>query len=225
MVIGDGSIATIFHKKYDSNQDYLIFASGVSDSNQKNNKEFEREKTLVLNSIEKYPESKFVYFSSIFVESIKNEYYSHKLEIENLIKTNCDIFLIIRLPQIISLSGNRKNLINLFVDSIKNNKEIIIYKNTFRSIIDIDDVFRVVDNVLDKCQNDTLLFSGIESIEVINLCEKISKSLSTPPVIRLVEGINSEFKLDNSKEIEKAIHECNIDKINYIDKILKKYIK
>lgn len=226
MVIGNGSIAKIFYEKYKDDKNYLIFASGVSNSNEKNLKEFEREKNLIMDTIKKFPNLKLIYFSSIFVNVINNDYYVHKLNIEEIIKKNHKNYIIVRLPQIISTGGNKKNLINLFVDYIKKNKEIEIIENTFRSIIDIDDVYKIVNDILDKCNNEILFFYGFEKIEVINLYNKISKILSIPPKIKLINSnFIFDFEMNNSQLVNESINNCDIEKTNYVDNFLKKYIK
>ena len=67
MVVGTGSLANVFLSKFEKNNDVLIYASGVSDSTEKNKVNFDREKNLLINSIKNNPEKKLIYFSSIFV--------------------------------------------------------------------------------------------------------------------------------------------------------------
>ena len=61
MVIGNGSIANIFIKKYSDNKDILIFASGVSDSNETDDNKFKREETKERNRSESSFSLKFKY--------------------------------------------------------------------------------------------------------------------------------------------------------------------
>lgn len=58
MVIGNGSIASIFFREFHNNHEVVIFASGVSDSTEKNEKNFEREKKLLCQTIENNTEKK-----------------------------------------------------------------------------------------------------------------------------------------------------------------------
>lgn len=225
MVIGNGSIANIFIKKYSEDKDILIFASGVSDSNETDDNKFKREEDLIINSIEENKDVKIVYFSSIFVNHIDNKYYNHKLKIESIIEKYSTNYLILRLPQIISFSGNKNNLINYFYNSIKNNYEIKIYENTFRCLIDIDDVFKITNYVINKINLKILNFSKIEKINVIDLCYKISDILGVTPKIKIEKKINEIPDIENDVLINEAIVNCGINKINYINNVLNKYIK
>ena len=149
MIVGNGIIANIFRSNFNDDT-YLIFAFGVSDSTEENINEFNREEKLLLEMIDKYPNLKLIYFSSIFCGLKFDRYYTHKMKMESLIIKNSKDFLIFRLPQVIGNGGNNKNLFNFFIDSIRNDKVLKIKKNTQRSLIDIDDVFKIVFYCINK---------------------------------------------------------------------------
>lgn len=90
MIVGNGLIANSFKKSKISFEEYIIFASGVSNSQEQENQEFEREKKNILSY--KKSTKKFIYFSSIptiLDPSQKDlKYVKHKLEMEKLIKNN-----------------------------------------------------------------------------------------------------------------------------------------
>ena len=71
MVVGNGMIAKAFYE-YNSVDDILIFASGVSSSNLNLESEFTREYTMVKKYLQAYPEKLFIYFSSKFQLAKKN---------------------------------------------------------------------------------------------------------------------------------------------------------
>ena len=78
MIIGTGQLAKAFdNANFDDN--VCIFASGVSDSNCKDNAPFEREKNLLREALKNNVEKKFIYFSScasmsmIWFESLQNQ--------------------------------------------------------------------------------------------------------------------------------------------------------
>jgi len=83
MIIGNGLIASSFYR-YDTS-DCVIFASGVSNSNDNNADNFKREKDLVTKVLSENNDLKFIYFSSILAGITNNDYYNHKIDIENLI--------------------------------------------------------------------------------------------------------------------------------------------
>ena len=61
MVIGKGLIAKRFYS-YESDSDILIFASGVSNSKNRDEALFARELELLQNTINTYPDKVLVYF-------------------------------------------------------------------------------------------------------------------------------------------------------------------
>ncbi len=219
MIVGNGIIANIFRSNFNDDT-YLIFASGVSDSTEENINEFNREEKLLLEMIDKYPNLKLIYFSSIFCGLKFDRYYTHKMKMESLIIKNSKDFLIFRLPQVIGNGGNNKNLFNFFIDSIRNDKVLKIKKNTQRSLIDIDDVFKIVFYCINK-SNQIINVSHIEKMYVDDLVRTISKFLKKIPKIEY-DDEEYPFDLQNSSIVNEYI--SSIDKVDYTNKIIKRYI-
>jgi nucleoside-diphosphate-sugar epimerase len=223
MVIGNGSIAKVFKQEFENDDSVIIFASGVSNSNEKNLSEYQRETILLKNTLTKFPEKKIVYFSSISSKYVNSEYFNHKELMENLIIKNSNNFIIIRLPQIISNSGNQNNLINFLVNSIRNNHSLEIQKDVCRALIDVDDLKKVTLEVIKNFKNKIFNFSKIESLTVVNLCEMIFEILNSKvEIIEIIPKFNTP-NLENSPEIDNILEHL-IDKKNYTNKILKKYL-
>lgn len=130
MIIGHGDIASaLIHKK-----DKLYFASGVSNSNEKRESEYTREKNLLLKQDRK---SHIVYFSSLAVLYGKTRYVQHKREMEALIKQEFPRYTIMRIGNI-TWGTNPHTLINYFHQQLKAGKPIKI-QDTYRYIIDKDE--------------------------------------------------------------------------------------
>jgi len=225
MIIGNGSIANIFLKEYYDNNSILIFASGVSNSNEKKRSQFHREKKLLQNTIKKYSDYKIVYFSSVYSQHVDTEYYKHKKNMESLILKNCKNYLILRLPQLISDKGNNNNLVNHLVNSILNCQNLEIQNNVKRSIIDIDDVKLLTIEIIKNYNNKIFNISMIQSMFVIDICKIISNIKGITPKITIVPPLFIPPELNNSPEIDQIIDNLKIDRKDYINKILKKYIK
>ncbi len=88
MVIGNGMLAKEF-TNYTQDSNILIFASGVSNSNETSFEAFQREEKLLLESIEKEKGKKLIYFStcSMYDKYFKNNAYTeHKLNMEKKFK-------------------------------------------------------------------------------------------------------------------------------------------
>ncbi len=223
MVVGNGSIAKVFMNDYQDDDSVVIFASGVSNSNENNESEFSREHMLLSKILVSHPNLKLVYFSSIYSTLVNNPYYNHKLKMENFINENFKNFIIIRLPQVISTNGNKNNLINYFVESLKNNKIVSIQKNVNRAIVDIQDVKNITKKIILDENNKILNFSHIEYVDVLDLFLSISNILNIKPKYNLIDPVFEIPKIDNSLEITNIIKQ-KIEKTNYTNKILKKYI-
>jgi nucleoside-diphosphate-sugar epimerase len=222
MIIGNGLIAKSFNKNklFD---DCLIFASGVSNSNITDEKEFKREENLLMENLS--IDKPFIYFSSVFSSIIDNPYFNHKRDMENLIKSNHSNFYIFRMPQIIGNGGNVNNIINLFVNNILNNKKIEIWKDSERSIIDIDDVVSIIFYVVkNKSKNKIYNVSGIESISVIEIVKILEDILSKKSIIDFIDKKPTSL-ITNCVDIEDSINKLLIDRKDYTRKILKKYVK
>lgn len=130
MIIGHGDVASVLPDK----KNRLFFASGVSNSQEKRESEYKREKTLLLKQDRK---SHIVYFSSLAVLYGKNRYVQHKRQMESLIKQEFPHYTIIRIGNI-TWGTNPHTLINYFRQQLKAGKPIKI-QNTHRYIIDKDE--------------------------------------------------------------------------------------
>jgi nucleoside-diphosphate-sugar epimerase len=226
MIIGNGLIASGFLNSKEDFNACVIFASGVSNSKETNVKQFERERNLILETISKNQDKKFIYFSSVLAGVSKNEYYIHNLEMEHLIKDKAKNFIIFKLPQVIGNSGNKNNLINHLVNQIKNDEELTVFINVSRALVDIDDVVKIVNYCKDKINRRSVEISHIEKINMVDLCINLGYILN--------KHINMNFKknfddnnwyIENHVIINDAIKVLNIEKEGYTNKALKKYIK
>ncbi len=149
MIVGTGQLAQVFDNLQIDN--VVIFASGVANSNCKEEKEFEREKALLLKTLKENQGSKFVYFSSCALsapEYPKNEYYKHKAHMEKLIKKYSYSYYIFRIPQLFGELKSHHTLINFIYESIVKNKKFKVYNNAYRYVIEINDVKNLVEAYL-----------------------------------------------------------------------------
>lgn len=226
MIIGNGLLATKF-EKYSRAKDIVIFASGVSNSNEKREFEFQREEDLLNSVIEKNKGELLVYFSSCDVVN-KNinhlKYYKHKIRLEEIIKTTCKNYLIFRLPQVVGLGGNSNNLLNYFVQNIINKKEIESYIKTKKNILDIDDAFTICDYILTNklFKNKVINIVNTHYYYVVDIIKAIESVLNIKAkYIERNINIGWHYKSDINNEILKA---CNVDfDKNYINNLLNIY--
>lgn len=198
MVIGRGLIAKAF-EQYQTNEEVIIFASGVSNSKCTNEDEFNRELNLI--NEHRNNNKLFIYFStiSIFDPSLKQRaYVKHKLACEKLITEHFNNYLICRLPNVVGPSNNPNTMINYFTSCIKNNQKIEIQKNAYRYLIHIDDVFNAVHHFLSKNEqeNEIVNISHSQPFSVSNIVTELQKKLNKNGETTVIAG-GSKYEIPN----------------------------
>lgn len=104
MVIGNGDVASVLPER----EDLLFFASGVSNSQETEPAEYQREIDLLL---EQPRDAHIVYFGSLAIFYSDTPYTRHKRATEALVKEEFDTYTIMRLGNI-SWGSNPHTLIN-----------------------------------------------------------------------------------------------------------------
>ena len=135
MVIGNGDIANVLNVR--DNPSVTYFASGVSNSQCDDPKEFQREIDL-LKSIKS---SHLVYFSSISIYEKDTPYTQHKIHMEAIVRLYFPIYTIIRLGNI-TWGDNPNTIINY----LKRTKTPEI-RNEFKHICTLADFYYWIDNI------------------------------------------------------------------------------
>lgn len=225
MVIGNGLIARAFDT-YKENEDVIIFASGVSDSSDLPDSEYQRE----VDTLMAYTHSKkhLVYFSTTGVydpQRKNNKYIKHKLSVEKLIEDNFEKWTIFRLPNVIGSGGNAKTMVNYFVNAIIKSEPISVQKYAVRRIMDVDDVFRFVDYAIsnDSFRNKTINLCSDSLTEVPVIVEMIEDILNTKANATVVDkGSSYDIPNDEFHQLNKVLQVKFGD--DYTKEILSKYI-
>lgn len=150
MVVGNGMIAAKF-KDHATDNSVLIFASGVSNSASANENDFLREKNLLTSVIRENKEKLLIYFStcSIYDASMSGSaYVLHKLAMEKIITENQPHYLIFRVSNPVGNTANQNTFLNFFINHIKSKTIFPVWKNAYRNIIDIDDMYKVCSLII-----------------------------------------------------------------------------
>jgi len=139
-IVGNGDIASVLNDK----DGMIFFASGVSNSSEKNESEFNRELKLLL----KQDKSKhLVYFSSLCIFYSDTPYAKHKRKMEKTVKKLFKKYTIMRFGNI-DWGKNPNTLINFFRNKIKN-KEPLDIQNVYRYIISKEEFLHWIDMIPD----------------------------------------------------------------------------
>lgn len=183
MVIGNGMIAKEF-SSYNTKDDFIIFASGVSDSIHADPVAYKREEKLLADTIRSNNNKTLVYFStcSIYDDSRKSSsYVKHKLDMEAMIIQEQKDYVIFRLSNPVGKTSNSTTIINYLVNHIVNKQVFEIWNNASRNIIDIDHMYTVCNEIL---------ATGLFRNRIVNIANPQNYSL---PVI--VKNIEAHFNI------------------------------
>lgn len=222
-VIGNGLLAKAF--KESKSKGCVFFCSGVSNSNEDNVEEFNREEKLLRTTIEKNSGLRLIYFSSVLVDSIKTPYFEHKKNMEKIIESECVDYLILRISQVAGISLNNNTLLSNFSRAVFYGKEIKVFQNATRNLIDVDDVVRIFD----------ILFNAGVKNKIINLCSKkdfkpseliylIERSLGRKTTVKFLD--RESLQVCNCIELNKYLAQDDvIYRGDYLKNIVEKYVR
>lgn len=176
MIIGNGIMANAL-KSHDK-ENVVFFASGVSNSLEKEASQFRREISLLKSVISQNRDKKFIYFSTCSIyDPTKTEspYVIHKLTIEKLITELCKDFIIFRIGNAVGRGGNPNTLINFLKNSILCGNTLTLHNNARRVLIGTDDIAFFIDQYMKDFKN-----------EIVNLAYPYQYSL--PEILSPMEN-------------------------------------
>jgi len=212
---------------YASNDKFLIFASGVSNSKSSDQSAYAREFDLLVQALEKNNNKTIVYFSTCSIydpsESL-SRYVIHKKVIEDRIRKNAASFHIFRVSNVAGSSNNPNTILNFLYYHIANKINFDLWAGSSRNIIDIDDLFSIANYILssDLYVNQTINIANPINYTVQSIINTFGKVLHQQPnYITIQKG--SDFPIDIS-QIQPIIRQLAIDfNQDYLEKLIKKY--
>ncbi|MDG4654626.1 NAD-dependent epimerase/dehydratase family protein [Chryseobacterium arthrosphaerae] len=175
MIIGNGILANAI--RFYDREDVIFFASGVSNSLEKNPAEFEREISLLKSVMNQHPDKKLIYFSTCSIydaSKTASPYVMHKLTIEKIIAEQHSNFIIFRVGNAVGRGGNPNTLINFLKSSILSENKLTIHNNARRILIGTDDIASFVGKYINDFND-----------EIINLAYPYQYSL--PEILSTLE--------------------------------------
>lgn len=225
MIVGTGMIAQKFIK-YSNDNRVIIFASGVSNSTETRQLEFEREKRLLVKTVNAHPNKLFIYFSSCYIENnfIHQNYYNHKEEMERIIQSSSVEYIIFRLPQVVGVTSNKYTLFNFLLDCVMNGTRFDIWMRAKRNLIDIDDIYQIVNYIIrNKMFNNRVLnVASPCNYSILPLVRKLEVYLGKDAKFNSVDkGDTMDIDVSDILNILDIL-KINFDE-NYLEKIINKY--
>lgn len=143
-IIGSGDIGSLLKEKGKGRPDRIFFVSGVSNSREVRESEYQREKDLLL---EQERDKRLIYVSSLSVFYNKNRYTQHKREMEELIKEEFPQYTILRLGNI-TWGTNPNTLINHLRNKVEAGEPVKL-QDTTRYIASEEEFLHWVDMIPD----------------------------------------------------------------------------
>ena len=177
MVVGNGLVAKRF-ERYKGDDNFLVFASGVSNSKNVIKEEYDREFHLLKETLANNINKKLVYFStcSIYDPAEQNSLYvNFKKDIEHYITNNVERYTIFRGSNLVGLSQNPNTILNFFSHHIEQGINFSLWMNATRNLIDIDDFFAIADYILQEniYHNSTVNIANPYSYKVVEIVNAI----------------------------------------------------
>lgn len=130
-IVGNGDIGRLLKEEVKVMPDLVFFVSGVSNSQEVRESEYQREKDLLL---QQDRDKRLVYVSSLSIFYGDTRYTRHKREMEELIKEEFSRYTIFRLGNI-TWGDNPHTIINNLKSRVDNQEPIEIY-DTHRYVVE-----------------------------------------------------------------------------------------
>jgi len=137
MIIGNGAVAGALkdiQKQNIISDDYIYFASGVSNSASKGDADFRRERQYV----DKFHSScRLIYFSTLSIYYANTPYVQHKINMESIVRNKFSDYTIIRLGNI--TWGNNLNCMIPYFKELHSKGQAPDIKDVYRYIVSLDE--------------------------------------------------------------------------------------
>lgn len=202
MIIGNGQLAKTFKEDRCFFDNVVIFASGVTNSDCRDDREFSREKELLEKTLIENNDKRFVYFSSCALSAEdyeKNEYYQHKQHMEDIIRANSKNYLIFRIPQLFGNLIRHKTIINFFYKSIQQQQQFNIFDEAYRYVIEIKDVKKLVKAYLEFSNQCNIVdLANPYRYKVFDIVKILEQLLEKKAVYQILEK-EDKYRLDFSQ--------------------------
>lgn len=132
MIVGNGDIAGVLSDR----EDRIYFASGVSNSSELRESEYQREIDLLWRQ-DRQVSKRLIYFSSLSIFYSDTRYAHHKKEMEDLVRNIFDNYTIIRMGNI-TWGKNPNTLINFIQNKIRTREPFEI-QDVYRYVLEKDE--------------------------------------------------------------------------------------
>lgn len=179
MIVGKGLLAQAFTPAFAARHNIVLFASGVSNSQETRAEQFARERAMLEQALEL---NRFlIYFSTCSVsdqELQHSPYVQHKQAMEALILERAGQKAIFRLPQLVGATPNPHTLTNYLHHQISTGTPFKVWLHARRNLIDVADVAAIVCHLLDNHAADGVVTNvaspqSVGILELVHIFEQV----------------------------------------------------
>lgn len=228
MLVGNGLLAKAL-SGFRQKQNVFIMAAGVSNSDCKDQAEFQKERELLKTSLTNASKDTiFVYFGTCSVydaDRFHTPYVRHKLEMEKLVCEYTRKHIICRLPNAVGHGGNPHTLLNFMCSAVKSGQELQVWEKATRNIIDVTTIRQCLEYMIDRenFYSKTHNLANPQSIfvtELVSLIEQVVGKKAKYIIIRK----GHSFQIEISEQVKEMYKNLKLftDK-NYLYNVLRKY--
>jgi nucleoside-diphosphate-sugar epimerase len=220
LIVGNGLIAKSL-KKFEKIDNIIVFASGVSNSNEKDIVEYNREKTLLSKYLDQ--NKRIIYFSSIGVKdpSVNHKpYFQFKIDQEKLIQSHCSENIIVRLPNMIGGVGNRNTFFNAVSQQLLQGKEVVVQQDAFRYFLHAVDLEKIIGYLIERNVSGIINCNYDNKLRVYDAVCIMANILKVKTNIKVVQGGNNysvpvvqimnEFASKNKNDIKFTFEQMSL---------------
>ena len=229
MIVGTGLIARAFATHQDALAGTCVYAAGVSNSSCNDPREFERERQRLLAAIADCTADRlFLYFSTCSINDPAAQgsvYVLHKKAMEGLVAER-KRHLIFRLPQLAGATPNPHTLLNYLYARIVRSERFAIWSGASRNIIDVDDVARVVTDlvVAENACDEIINIANSENSSIFDIVSAMEAVLGRRAIFDIIDR-GADYTIATDR-IQASLHRCRLSfSGDYLHRTIQKYYK
>lgn len=225
MIVGDGMLARAFAGRFAQRDDVLVFASGVSNSQETDPAHFAREAALLDSALLGHG-GPVLYFGSCNIadaDRAATPYARHKREMEARVLRH-PRGLVLRLPQVVGVTANPNTLTNYMRDRILADERFTVWENAERNLIDVEDVASIAAELLaqDPELPRALSIASAESLPMPALVSIFERVLGRPARFR-IEPRGAPLRIE-AGECHAIARSIGLDLgTGYAERVIRKY--
>ncbi|MBI4524929.1 MAG: NAD-dependent epimerase/dehydratase family protein [Deltaproteobacteria bacterium] len=225
MIIGSGLLARTFHDAAKDRSDVVIYAAGVSNSQCRDVREFDRERNLLERSLQATDVlTCFVYFSTCSIadpESPDTPYVQHKLRMEQIVRAHPS-HLILRLPHVAGRTPNPHTLLNYLYARIARGERFAVWRHARRNVIDCNDLRTLSLALIDSgVRGETLNVANVRDYAILEIVRTLERICRGHAVYDLVDR-GAAYPIDVSRLLPFAEAAITFNE-SYLENVLRKY--